>query len=161
MKTQTEIWQNLVGKTFYDSIENLLEDAIIRELANGYSLKVCVGSDSQVYGGTIYYATAIVVIRKGKGAFTFIRKEKEGGKINIKERMLKEVNKAIEIAYRISEIVENYNIEMEVHVDINTHADYKSNVALKEAMGYILGMGYNFQAKPFAFASSNCADLVV
>jgi hypothetical protein len=46
-------------------------------------------------------------------------------------------------------------------VDINTDISFKSNVALKEAMGYIKGMGYEFKAKPFAFASSSCADKVV
>ena len=33
--------------------------------------------------------------------------------------------------------------------------------ALKEAMGYILGMGFAFKAKPEAFASSSCANKVV
>jgi hypothetical protein len=38
---------------------------------------------------------------------------------------------------------------------------FKSNDALKEAMGYILGMGFAFKAKPNAFASSNCANKIV
>jgi predicted RNase H-related nuclease YkuK (DUF458 family) len=50
---------------------------------------------------------------------------------------------------------------MEVHADINTNPGFKSNDALKEAMGYILGMGFAFKAKPEAFASSCCADKVV
>ena len=31
----------------------------------------------------------------------------------------------------------------------------------KEAMGYILGMGFSFRAKPDSFASSSCANKVV
>jgi predicted RNase H-related nuclease YkuK (DUF458 family) len=50
---------------------------------------------------------------------------------------------------------------MEVHADINTNPAFKSNDALKEAMGYILGMGFAFKAKPHAFASSSCANKVV
>ncbi|MEN9486787.1 MAG: hypothetical protein RIR56_475 [Bacteroidota bacterium] len=138
-----------------------MEEAIIRERNLGYELKVFIGSDSHVYGNEIQYATAIVFVRKGKGAFTFIRKQKEFQKISIKERMLNEVNKSVEIAYRIFEILEKYNVEMEVHADINTDPDFKSNIALKDAMGYILGMGYVFKAKPYAFASSNCADMMV
>jgi predicted RNase H-related nuclease YkuK (DUF458 family) len=34
-------------------------------------------------------------------------------------------------------------------------------VALKEAMGYILGMGFVFKAKPEAFASSSCSDKMI
>ncbi|WP_144280915.1 ribonuclease H-like YkuK family protein [Chryseobacterium echinoideorum] len=161
METQHEIWQNLKGIQFRKSITQLVEEAIVREQALGYRLKVCVGSDSHVYGENIHYATAVVFIREGKGAFTFIRKQKEVQKISIKERMLNEVNKSVEIAYAICSILENYDVEMEVHADINTDPDFKSNVALKDAMGYILGMGYTFKAKPFAFASSNCADMMV
>ncbi|MPS71707.1 MAG: hypothetical protein E2590_00980 [Chryseobacterium sp.] len=161
METQQQLWQNMTGKIFQNAITTLVEEAIIRELANGHRLKVCVGSDSHVYGNTISYATAVVVIREGKGAFTFIRKQREIQTISIKERMLNEVNKSVEIAYTICSILETYNVEMEVHADINTDPDFKSNVALKDAMGYILGMGYTFKAKPFAFASSNCADMMV
>ena len=50
-----------------------------------------------------------------------------------------------------------YEVELEVHADINTDPNFQSNVALKEAMGYILGMGFVFKAKPHAFASSSCA----
>jgi len=161
METQQQLWQNMTGEIFQNSITTLVEEAIIRELANGHRLKVCVGSDSHVYGDEISYATAVVVIREGKGAFTFIKKQREFQTISIKERMLNEVNKSVEIAYAICSILEMYDVEMEVHADINTDPDFKSNVALKDAMGYILGMGYTFKAKPFAFASSNCADMMV
>ena len=45
--------------------------------------------------------------------------------------------------------------------DINTNPQFKSNEALRDAMGYILGMGFAFKAKPEAFASSSCANKVV
>jgi predicted RNase H-related nuclease YkuK (DUF458 family) len=50
---------------------------------------------------------------------------------------------------------------MEVHADINTNPQFKSNEALREATGYILGMGFAFKAKPEAFASSSCANRMV
>ena len=161
METEQQIWHNLNGKTFQKPITNLVEEAIIREQSLGHSLKVCVGSDSHVYGDCVHYATAVVFVRKGKGAFTFIRKEKAFQQIGIKERMINEVAKSVEIAYSIAPILEQYEIEMEVHADINTDPDFKSNLAYKDAMGYILGMGYTFKAKPFAFASTNCADVMV
>ena len=43
----------------------------------------------------------------------------------------------------------------------NTNPHFKSNEALREAMGYILGMGFAFKAKPEAFASSSCANKIV
>ena len=82
-------------------------------------------------------------------------------KIKIKERMITEVAKSIEIAYQLCDLLEKYQLGLEVHADINTDPNFKSNTALKEAMGYFLSMGFIFKAKPDAFASSYCADKVV
>jgi len=81
--------------------------------------------------------------------------------MSIKQRMLNEVGKSIDIAYQLCRLFTLYNVDMEVHADINTDPNFKSNDALKEAMGYIMGMGFAFRAKPHAFASSSCADKVV
>ena len=91
----------------------------------------------------------------------FIHNERTLQQFTIKERMLVEVAKSIEIAYELCNLFTLYNIEMEVHADINTSPNFKSNDALKEAMGYILGMGFAFKAKPEAFASSSCANKIV
>ena len=84
--------------------------------------------------------------------------KKQGSSSRIKERMLMEVAKSIEIAYELCNLFTVYDVDMEVHADINTNPHFKSNDALKEAMGYILGMGFAFKAKPEAFASSSCAN---
>jgi predicted RNase H-related nuclease YkuK (DUF458 family) len=81
--------------------------------------------------------------------------------MSIKQRMLMEVAKSIETAYELCNIFSRYNVEMEVHADINPNPNFKSNDALKEAMGYIMGMGFAFKAKPHAFASSSCANKMV
>ena len=81
--------------------------------------------------------------------------------MSIKERMLIEVAKSIEVAYPLCNIFSRYSVDMELHVDINTNPSFKSNDALKEAMGHIMGMGFVFKAKPDAFASSCCANKVV
>ena len=60
-------------------------------------------------------------------------------KYSIKERMLVEVAKSIEIAYELCNLFTVYDVDMEVHADINTNPHFKSNDALREAMGYILG----------------------
>jgi hypothetical protein len=91
----------------------------------------------------------------------FMHNEKSNQQFHLKERMLLEVSKSIEIAYELCDLFIEYDIEMEVHADINTNAQFKSNDALKDAMGYIMGMGFAFKAKPDAFASSCCADKVI
>ena len=91
----------------------------------------------------------------------FIHNETAQIPYSIKERMLVEVAKSIDIAYQLCDLFTRYDVDMEVHADINTNPNFKSNEALKEAMGYILGMGFAFKAKPEAFASSSCANKVV
>jgi predicted RNase H-related nuclease YkuK (DUF458 family) len=127
----------------------------------GHELKVCIGTDSQVKGKETEFATVIVFIRKGKGGFMYIHNETTIQKMSIKQRMLLEVSKSIEIAYALCRLFTIYKVDMEVHADINTNPGFKSNDALKEAMGYIMGMGFVFRAKPDAFASSCCANKAV
>jgi uncharacterized protein len=133
----------------------------MREQEMGHEIKVCIGTDSQVKARETEFATVIVFIRKGKGGFMYIHNETTQQKMSIKQRMLMEVNKSIEVAYALCNVFSRYSVDMEVHADINTNPNFKSNDALKEAMGYIVGMGFAFKAKPEAFASSNCANKVV
>jgi len=154
-------WRWLNGERIRIPIEDEVRKAVLREKEAGHDLKVCIGTDSQVKGKEIEFATVIVFIRKGKGGFMYIRNEVTDRKMSVKERMLVEVSKSIEVAYALCRIFTLYNVDMEVHADINTNPHFKSNEALKEAMGYILGMGFAFRAKPEAFASSSCANKVV
>jgi len=154
-------WRKFNGDTIELPIYNEVESAIQREISLGFKLKVCIGTDSQVKGHDTEFATVIVFLREGHGGFMFIHNEKTRQQYSIKERMLVEVAKSIEIAYELCNLFTIYNVDMEVHADINTNPNFKSNDALKEAMGYILGMGFAFKAKPEAFASSSCANRMV
>lgn len=154
-------WRTLSGQWIRRPIEEEINEVIARERAMGNELKVCIGTDSQVKSRETEFATVIVFIRKGKGGFMYIHNETSMQKMSIKERMLLEVAKSIEVAYALCNIFSRYSVDMEVHADINTNPSFKSNDALKEAMGYIMGMGFAFKAKPDAFASSCCANKVV
>lgn len=154
-------WRRLDGTRIKRPIEEEVRAVLVHEKEMGHTLKVCIGTDSQVKGKETEFATVIVFIRKGKGGFMYIHNETTQQKMSIKQRMLMEVSKSIEIAYELCRLFTIYNVDMEVHADINTNPNFKSNDALKEAMGYIMGMGFVFKAKPHAFASSSCANKVV
>jgi len=155
------LWRKFNGDQIQLPIKAAVEHAIQKEVRDGFKLKVCIGSDSQVKGKETEFATVIVFLREGRGGFMFIHNEKTRHVYSIKERMLVEVAKSIEIAYELCDLFTLYDVDMEVHADINTNPHFKSNEALREAMGYILGMGFAFKAKPEAFASSSCANKVV
>ena len=154
-------WRRLNGAKVRTPIEKEVTQMLLYEAGLDHQIKVCIGTDSQVKGRETEFATVIVFVRKGKGAFMYIHNDRTTRRMTIKERMLEEVAKSIDIAYRLCDIFTAFNVDMEVHADINTNPNFKSNDALKEAMGYITGMGFAFKAKPYAFASSSCANKVV
>ena len=154
-------WRRLNGERIKLPIKEAVKETIVRETKLGHRLKVCIGTDSQVRGSIVEFATVIVFLREKKGGFMYIRNNKLRQHVGLRERMILEVSKSVEVAYSLCDILDDYDIELEVHADINTDPHFQSNVALKEAMGYILSMGFVFKAKPDAFASSSCADKVV
>ncbi|WP_353185081.1 ribonuclease H-like YkuK family protein [Parapedobacter lycopersici] len=154
-------WKKFSGEPLRQPIADEVSNSIAREYALGNKLKVCIGTDSQVKSGTTEFATVIVFVREKKGGFMYIHQDRTSVKMTIKERMLAEVQRSIEIAYPLCDLLDRYDVDLEVHADINTNPMFKSNQALHDAMGYILSMGFVFKAKPEAFASSACANKVV
>ena len=87
------LWRRFNGETIHLPIKEEVKQAILRETAKGYHLKVCIGTDSQVKGQETEFATVIVFLREGHGGFMFIHNEKTRKNYSIKERMLVEVAK--------------------------------------------------------------------
>lgn len=161
-----------VNKGFINTpLFGYLDNLFKREHENGYKLKVAIGTDSQKNSNGYRFATVIVIIREenlgdgvvmGRGgmivAKTYYSDKYRQTRGGVKERMLFEVANSVEIAYEISPLLDTYDIPLEVHADINPDVKWESNKALSEAVGYILGMGYEFRVKPNAWASSSVAD---
>jgi hypothetical protein len=154
-------WRKLDGTPIKIPIMEAVEKALITEGELGNKIKVCIGTDSQVYGTETEFATVIVILRKGRGGYMYICADRSTQRMTLKERMLHEVSRSIEIAYHLCNLFDTYKTELEVHADINTNPRFGSNTALSEAMGYILSMGFTFRAKPDAVAASCCANKVV
>ena len=161
MQISERKWRRYDGTKLLQPLVELVEETIVKEQELGHRLKLCIGTDSQVKGRTVEFATVIVFVREKKGGFMYINNYKTPNTMSLKERMITEVSKSVEIAYALCDLLDQYNVELEVHADINTDPSFRSNTALSEAMGYILGMGFVFKAKPDAFASSSCADKVI
>src|ERR1044071_3896936 len=95
-------WRKLSGEQIKGPIEHEVNEVLSREIALGHEMKVCIGTDSQVKNRVTEFATVIVFIRKGKGGFMYIHNETTRQKMSIKQRMLMEVGKSIEVAYSLS-----------------------------------------------------------
>src|SRR5690349_23828353 len=115
MEQEQQQWRKLSGERIKGSITDEVNSVLAREMEMGHTLKVCIGTDSQVKGKETEFATVIVFIRKGKGGFMYIHNETTKQKMSIKQRMLMEVSKSIEIAYELCRLFTIYNVDMEVH----------------------------------------------
>lgn len=132
----------------------------IRRLVHGksvakYSTVVCIrnatgtGKDviyrgSKVFGGSVTLPDYGVVNKSGKIE-------------NLKQRMLKEVEFALEAFEKVRDVIGGRHVE--IHLDINPNENYQSNQALAEARGYVMGMtGMEPEFKPYALAASFAAD---
>ena len=155
------VWRRFNGQTIEEPIVSVVEKTIQEETEKGFRLKVCIGTDSRVKGGIIEFATVIVFLREHRGGFMFISNSRIKGKMSIKERMIQEVAKSVDVAYNLCSLLDKYDVELEIHADINSDPGFVSNSALRDAMGYVLGMGFVFKSKPDAFASTCCADKMV
>ncbi len=164
-------WKRMGKKPIETPLFEYLEKIFAEEHEKGQYIRVCIGTDSQRRGKGYRFATVIVVsteedlgdgVTVGRGGIVigtnyFTDKYKKN-KAAVKERMLYEVAKSIEVAYNIAPLLDEYLIPLEVHADINPDIKWESSKALQEAVGYILGMGYDFKVKPEAWAASKGAD---
>jgi len=167
------------GKLIEGELVDYLQNLFDEQMEKNRTLKVSIGTDSQKIKGTLYkFATVILITATedlgggviwGRGGMIisatynhdFMKKDVDGRKRDkelVNERMVFEVGKSIEVATQIAELLDVYEIPLEIHADINPNPKHDSNKALQSAVGYILGMGYEFKIKPESFAASNGAD---
>jgi len=164
-------WKRLSNGVIKEPLFDYLEKIFKEETEKGYDIKVCIGTDSQRVRRGYRFATVIVITTEedlgggavvGRGGIVigsnFFSDKYKKNKGAVKERMLFEVAKSIEVAYNISPLLDKYFIPLEIHADINPDVKWESSKALQEAVGYILGMGYDFKVKPDAWAASKNAD---
>ena len=176
-------WKRVNQGPIREPILEYLEKLFDEQLKRGLRLRVAVGTDSQKRGKGYSFATVILIITSesmgiengveifvGRGgmiigaqyweelkASTNGKKHRELEVLN--QRMLMEVGKSIEVATEIEPLLSLYNIPLEIHADINPDPNKGlSNSSLSAAVGYILGMGYDFKVKPDAWAASKAAD---
>lgn len=139
-----------------------IQEVIEAIKASSPESRVYVGCDSKrLKDGKVKYATVVILHINGKHGgklFSFLDIEQQYGKAtNPTLRLLGEATRAVDIARQIAEVVGDRQFEL--HLDLNTDPKYKSHDAVKQALGYVLGvLGFEAKLKPAAFAASSAAD---
>lgn len=136
--------------------------------ASSQESSVYIGCDSKRFkkAGLWYarYCTVIIVHRdSSKGCQLFnnsvVMQDWSPDK-SPKQRLLNEVMFAVNAAVEVIEDIGDRHYE--VHLDLNPNKRHRSNVAVKEALGYVQGnLGIEAKIKPHAFAAMHAADHLV
>lgn len=119
---------------------------------------ICFRKNNQWYAK---YSTVIIVhMDSKKGCRLFHESVDLPDYGNLKQRLLMEVQLAVAAATEVIDVIGNRH--MEVHLDINPDPRHKSNVAVKEALGWVKGsLNLDAKIKPASFAATHAADHAV
>lgn len=126
---------------------------------------VYIGCDSIRYNkNNIWYAkysTVIILHKDSKhGCQVFHHSEDMRDYGNLKQRLLTEVQFAVAAATEVIEVLGNRHLEL--HLDLNPNPKHKSNIAVREALGWVRGsLGIEAKIKPYGFAATHAADHIV
>ena len=143
----------------------MIEQAKQAILESSPSSSVYIGCDSiRFRKNNMWYAkystVVIVHMDSKKGCKLFHESVDMPDYGNIKQRLLMEVQLAVTTATDVLDVLGERH--MEIHLDINPNPAHKSNVAVKEALGWVKGsLGLDAKIKPSAFAATHAADHAV
>lgn len=154
------IFRNLsTGDKDYTLQEVLKEILIYINEDTTQEYRLIVGSDSLYRSKFTIFATAIVCHRVGKGAKFWYAKRKEKFTMNIYTRIMKETEDSIKIMKKVydSEIILHIP-EENMQIDIDAGNNGKSRNVVSSAMSYVIGSGFNGEAKPNAAVATIVAD---
>ena len=102
--------------------------------------------------------TVVVILTPTKGGRVAYRREVVPRITSLRERLLKEVWKSVDLGLQFSPIVKG---DLTVHIDANPVVAHKSSQYVQELVGLVVGQGFKALIKPESWAASHAADHVV
>lgn len=152
-------WRELQGRVINEGIEQWVEQLV---RARRWKPVLYIGTDSQVWGRDIKFATVVVVHWPGEGARLGVRTQwLKRTRMTMAERLLHEIWLSIAAFEELQPVVRRHRIGVEIHADINPNPMAGSYRVYRQAIGYLKGLGIPFKMKPEAVASTSCANWFV
>lgn len=142
-------------------MRELCYDTVINAIKNlSRNSSIYIGCDSKLSGSfTLFSLVIILHLESSKGGMCFAEKMREGRRMGVNERLMKEVEHAVLCATKVQHVVDDRKFE--VHLDINSNPNYLSYRVLNAAVGYVKGQGLSCRIKPEAFAATTAADYLL
>jgi len=126
--------------------------------ASALGQAVHIGTDSLQTGRFTQFCTVVAVLTPGKGGRAAYSREVVPRIKSLRERLLKETWKSVELALQVTSVVPG---ELTVHLDANPVQIHKSSQYLQELVGMVVANGFKALWKPQSWAASHCADHIV
>lgn len=120
--------------------------------------KLIVGTDSQLRE-EICYVTAVVILHEGKGGRFYYTRERERGKLGMKQRIFFETSRSLGVAARLAEklsINGLADLNIEIHLDVGEQG--KTREIIREVVGMVTGSGFDARFKPESYGAFKVAD---
>lgn len=148
-------WKTMVGRK---PVGDLVTE--LKALMAERDREIVIGTDSQNCGPNTEYITVVIVLNPGKGGRCFYTRERVPRIKSLRERLMREVWKSVELGLELNDIVPQTS-RMTIHVDANPDTRFRSSDCVQEMVGLVLGQGFNVVLKPDAWAASHAADHIV
>ena len=118
-----------------------------------------IGTDSQNYSKKrqTIFTTALISYKIRSGGLVALHKDKIPMVEHLRQRLLMEAMRSLEVAWFLDQKVDKKNI-IGIHLDVNESLKFKSGKYKEELIGLIAAQGFNCIIKPDAWAASKVAD---
>lgn len=121
---------------------------------------IYIGCDSALNGkGTDFICVVVIHYDSSRGAKICWQKTRIPRRMQLQERLWKEVEFASELSLRVAPLVGRRH--MAVHLDLNPAEEHRSNRVTSQALAFIHALGFEAKVKPEAFAASKAADYLL
>jgi predicted RNase H-related nuclease YkuK (DUF458 family) len=143
------MWKTL-GNVRVDDIRQFIKEAA----AGGQA--VYIGTDSLQSGKYTQFVTVVAVLTPGKGGRALYRRESEPKIRSLRERLLKEVWRSVDLGLQLADVVTG---TLTIAIDPDTK--FQSSKYVQELVGLVVAQGFEAQTKPDSWAATHLADHVV
>ena len=118
-----------------------------------------IGTDSQNHKKRqqCVFTSVLIAYKLGRGGSVIMHRDKVPVMNALRQRLLMEAMRSLEVAWYLSTRIEDKNI-MEIHLDVNSNLKWESSKYKEELVGLVVGQGFTAVLKPNAFGASKCAD---
>ena len=146
-----------------EDLNGYIRDYIKSKNDEGSTVEIHIGCDSQRHGPRYVFATALclrLIRATGTGGGVHMLSHTESfpvSKVTEQQKFMNETEFAVQVALDLRDAGFKDSM-ISVHIDFNPDSRFVSNKYLSQGRGWIEGVGFKCERKPYAWAASYAGD---